>query len=99
MKINLLSDAQIQRLHEASLQILATIGVHVPHEEMLRLLAAAGAEVDTQSQRVKLPEKMVQESLDARARVSRSTAVTAHGGPSSASASGTTTALPAKRSG
>ena len=31
---------------------------------MLRLLAAAGAEVDAQSQRVKLPEKVVQESLD-----------------------------------
>ena len=63
MKINLLSNEQIQRLHEASLHILANVGVHVPHEEMLRLLAEAGAEVDKHTQRVKLPEKLVQESL------------------------------------
>ena len=44
MKIQLLSNEQIRRLHEASLQILATIGVHVPHEEMLRLLGEAGAD-------------------------------------------------------
>jgi trimethylamine---corrinoid protein Co-methyltransferase len=64
MRINLLCDEQIRRLHEASLHILATIGVHVPHEQMLRLLGEAGAEVDRHTQFVKLPEKLVQESLD-----------------------------------
>ena len=64
MRINLLSNEQIRRLHEASLQILATIGVHVPHEQMLRLLGDAGAEIDRHTQFVKLPEKLVQESLD-----------------------------------
>lgn len=63
VKISLLSDAQIQRLHEASLRILATLGVHVPQEEMLRLLAEAGADVDDHTQRARLPEKLVLESL------------------------------------
>jgi trimethylamine--corrinoid protein Co-methyltransferase len=63
MKITLLSNEQIGRLHEASLRILATIGVHVPHEEMLRLLAEAGAEVHKPTQIAKLPEKLIQESL------------------------------------
>jgi trimethylamine--corrinoid protein Co-methyltransferase len=64
MKINLLSDEQIGRLHQASLRILATIGVHVPHEEILRMLAAAGADVCRETQIVKLPEKLVLESLE-----------------------------------
>lgn len=63
MRISLLTDEQIQRLHEASLTILRTIGVHVPHEEMLRLLAEAGAQVDCHTQFVKLPEKLVHDSL------------------------------------
>jgi trimethylamine--corrinoid protein Co-methyltransferase len=63
MKIRLLSNEQIGRLHEASLRILATIGVHVPHEEMLRMLAAAGADVCPATQIVKLPERLVQQSL------------------------------------
>lgn len=65
MKINLLSDAQMQRLHEASLEILATLGVHVPHEEMLRRLADAGAEVNHHTQLARLPENLVMESLTA----------------------------------
>jgi len=64
MKINLISDEQIGRLHQASLRILATIGVHVPHEEILRMLAAAGADVCRETQIVKLPEKLVLESLE-----------------------------------
>ncbi len=63
MKIRLLSDEQIGHLHEASLHILATIGVHVPHQEMLRRLAAAGADVCPDTQIVKLPEKLVHDSL------------------------------------
>ena len=51
-------------MHEASLRILATIGVHVPHEEMLGMLAAAGADVCRETQIVKLPEKLVLESLE-----------------------------------
>jgi trimethylamine---corrinoid protein Co-methyltransferase len=63
MKVSLLSQQQIKQLHDASLKILATIGVHVPHEDMLRLLAEAGAEVDRHTQFVKLPERLVQDSL------------------------------------
>lgn len=63
MRIQLLTGEQIKRLHEASLQILGTIGVHVPHEEMLRLLGEAGADVDRHTQFVKLPEKLIQQSL------------------------------------
>jgi trimethylamine--corrinoid protein Co-methyltransferase len=64
MRIQLLTDESIQRLHEASLHILASVGVHVPHEEMLRLLGEAGATVDRHTQFVKLPERLIQESLD-----------------------------------
>ena len=63
MKITLFSEAQLQRLHEASIQILEKIGVQLPHEEALRLFADAGAEVDFAAQHVRIPEKVVQECL------------------------------------
>jgi trimethylamine---corrinoid protein Co-methyltransferase len=64
MKVSLLTDRQLAKLHATSLRILSTIGVHVPHEEMLRLLGEAGADVDRHTQFVRLPEKLVQESLE-----------------------------------
>lgn len=64
MRVTLLTDQQRNRVHEASQQILSTIGVHVPHEEMLKLLSEAGAIVDWQTQFAKLPEKLVQNCLD-----------------------------------
>ena len=64
MQIKLFTAEQIKRLHAASLHILATIGVHVPHEQMLQMLGEAGADVDRHSQYVKLPERLIQESLD-----------------------------------
>lgn len=63
MKIDLLNDGQIQRLHEASVTILETIGVHVPHPEMLRLFKEAGADVDVDTQIVKIPQRVVGECV------------------------------------
>jgi trimethylamine--corrinoid protein Co-methyltransferase len=63
MRISLLDRAQLQQLHEASIFILEKIGVHLPHDEALRLFAAAGAEVDFADQHVRIPEKVVHECL------------------------------------
>ena len=63
MRTTVLTDEQIQRLHEASLAILGTVGVHLPHEEALGLFADAGAEVDVGAQRVRLSEELVAEAL------------------------------------
>ena len=45
MILRVLSDEQLAKLHAVSLDILAEVGVRVPHDEMLARLADAGARV------------------------------------------------------
>lgn len=64
MKLSLFSDTELRQLHDASIRILETIGVHVPHAEMLNLFAEAGARVDHANQRVQIPETVVMRCLE-----------------------------------
>ena len=61
--MRVLSDGQVARLHEATIDVLNDVGVHVPHEEMLARFADAGASVDRQQQRVRIPPDLVSQSL------------------------------------
>jgi len=58
-----LTDEQIDRIHEASVAILERVGVHVPHPETLGRFADAGAAVDAETQRVRIPPGLVTRSL------------------------------------
>jgi trimethylamine--corrinoid protein Co-methyltransferase len=62
--VKVLTERQITRLHEASLQILRTTGVRIPHTEMRSLFAQAGAPVDETSNIVRIPEDLVMQSLE-----------------------------------
>ena len=62
-RINLLSPAEIEKLHQASMRILGEAGIHLPAEEYLKVFADAGAEVDFETQNVKIPESLVWECL------------------------------------
>jgi len=62
--LTILSDHDIQAIHETSLSILRDVGVHVPHPEILRALHSAGAEIDQNSERARLPERLVMDCLD-----------------------------------
>jgi trimethylamine--corrinoid protein Co-methyltransferase len=64
MKVSLLSNEQVHKIHAASMEILETIGVHVPHDQMLRLLGDAGARVDKHTQIAKIPETLVVHCLE-----------------------------------
>lgn len=64
MLSKVLNDNQISRIHQASLDILERVGVTVPHEEVLRRFADAGAKVDRDKQRVRIPAGLVTKSLD-----------------------------------
>lgn len=59
MKIQVLTQDQIERISQASLAILERVGVVVPHEEALRRFADAGANVDFASQLVRIPPDVV----------------------------------------
>jgi len=63
MFATVLTEAQIERLHAASLCILKRVGVLVPHPEMLCRLESAGARVDHAGQRAYLGEELVMGAL------------------------------------
>lgn len=64
MEFKVLSDEQIKQIHNASIRILETIGIQVSHSEILKRFKRANAEVDESKQRVKIPEKLVMESIE-----------------------------------
>ena len=59
MICSVLNDEQIERIHAASLAVLAGTGVVVPHAEMLRRFSDAGAQVNFDEQRVRIPSEVV----------------------------------------
>ncbi|KLU59798.1 trimethylamine methyltransferase (MTTB) [Peptococcaceae bacterium CEB3] len=59
--LNLLSSDQIEEIHSATLQVLATVGVEVYEDEALKLLSEAGADIE--GKRVRIPAWLVQEAL------------------------------------
>jgi trimethylamine--corrinoid protein Co-methyltransferase len=63
MQSQVLSNDQIERINTASLRILETTGVVIPHEDMLNRFEAAGATVDRAEQRVRIPADLVARSI------------------------------------
>ena len=63
MLTQVLSPEQITRLHEASLRLLGEIGVELPHPELLRRFAEAGAAVDFATRMVRIPPELVAKSV------------------------------------
>lgn len=64
MLSKILTDEQITRVHGASMTILERTGVVVPHEDMLNRFENAGASVDHEEQRVRIPGHLVMELCD-----------------------------------
>ncbi len=59
----ILSEAEVRRVHEASLEILAEVGCTFYSQAALDVLAEHGAEVDRQTTVAKLPPELVQQAL------------------------------------
>jgi trimethylamine--corrinoid protein Co-methyltransferase len=57
-----LTDAEVKRIHEASLQVLQRTGVQVEQREALELFREAGA--DVQENRVRLSRALVEDAID-----------------------------------
>ncbi|MFX1474746.1 MAG: trimethylamine methyltransferase family protein [Promethearchaeota archaeon] len=62
-KLELLSEADIQRIHEESLALLEDAGMAIHNEEALTLLAQAGCSVDQGKLRAFIPASLVEEQL------------------------------------
>ncbi len=61
--VQILSDREIQSIHDATLVILRDTGVMVHHDEVLRLLAEAGAQVDHPGKIAHLSEQLVMDCI------------------------------------
>lgn len=57
------SDEQLQKVHEASLEVLANTGLLVEHQGALEKLADAGATVDIKLQRAFFSKELVEKCL------------------------------------
>ena len=58
-----LSADQIEAIHEASLDILETIGIMFLNDEALDVLVAAGCDVDRATQNVKMDRHWVNQTI------------------------------------
>lgn len=63
-KIAILSEEEVERIHGVSLRLLKRVGVGVPHEGILAILADGGAEVDAEKQVARLPSSLVERALE-----------------------------------
>jgi trimethylamine--corrinoid protein Co-methyltransferase len=62
--VNLLTPEQIAEIHDASLDVLETVGLKVDHPRVFQALSAAGAEGDADGVTVRLPRGLVAQSID-----------------------------------
>ncbi|MGA2110663.1 MAG: trimethylamine methyltransferase family protein [Anaerolineales bacterium] len=63
MKFEMLAPEELERIHAASAHILATGGVRFRGKKALRILADAGARVDFEKERVRIPESLLEKLL------------------------------------
>jgi trimethylamine--corrinoid protein Co-methyltransferase len=62
-RFEVLSQGEVERIHAASMEILATAGVEVEWPMAREIFRRAGAEVDDEAQRVRLPEELVRDAV------------------------------------
>ena len=62
-RVQFLSDEQLDQMQEATLQILEDVGVKFPSEKALAVFAEHGAQVNTETQIVKLPRDLVRKAM------------------------------------
>jgi len=62
-RFEVLSQQEIERVHAASMEILADIGVKVDYGKARELFRGAGAQVDEEMRVVHIPARLVQQAL------------------------------------
>jgi len=63
VRVDVLTAEQVSEIRTATLQVLEATGVHFPSERALRIFAEHGANVDDETQIVRLPPEMVLEAM------------------------------------
>jgi len=63
LRLKILSEDAVERIHGTSLRILEEVGVYVPNNEIINVLKSVGCEVDFKTSIVKIPENIVVEMV------------------------------------
>ena len=63
-RFEVLSQGEIERIHTASMEILAEVGIKVNYKKARDIFREAGAEVDEDTLAVKLPEKLIRWAMN-----------------------------------
>ena len=63
LRLKVLGEDDVRLIHQASLEVLETVGVHFPSDWALDILEDAGAKVDRESQIACIPGRVVEEAL------------------------------------
>ncbi|MBN1453590.1 MAG: trimethylamine methyltransferase family protein [Anaerolineales bacterium] len=63
-RFEVLSQAEVERIHAASMEILAEVGIKVNYKKARDLFLEAGADVNEETLAVRLPEKLVRWAVD-----------------------------------
>jgi trimethylamine---corrinoid protein Co-methyltransferase len=61
--IKILTDSEVERLHNESMQVLERVGIKLPNAEALELCRKAGAIVDFDAQVIKIPKSVMEAAL------------------------------------
>ncbi len=62
-KIEILTQDEIKQIHQATLEILSTVGVRLPQDHILDMLEERGATIDRETGIAKLPKSLVEQAL------------------------------------
>jgi trimethylamine--corrinoid protein Co-methyltransferase len=63
LSLNILSDADVLRIHTATLDLIESTGIRFPSQRALDILAAHGAQVDRAAQVARIPGPLVEQAL------------------------------------
>jgi len=63
LKWDVLCPADLERIHEATLEIMADVGIRFPSDRALGILEQSGCQVDRATQVARLPRKVVMEAV------------------------------------
>jgi trimethylamine---corrinoid protein Co-methyltransferase len=63
-RFEVLSQAEVERIHAASMEILASVGIRVQYDKARQIFGEAGAEVDETTQAVRIPESFIRQAVD-----------------------------------
>jgi trimethylamine--corrinoid protein Co-methyltransferase len=63
-RLKVLTPQEVERIHDASMEVLDVVGVKVDYKTARDIFREAGAEVDEETQSVRLPEKLVRWAVE-----------------------------------